>query len=64
MQRVYRDDKRVIELERQVAAFIEELDAIVELLDQRYGPLSIGIDAWRQLRVPAVFRDGSMLGRS
>ena len=52
VQRVHRDDDKITELEQFVREFLEELDALTAMLDQRYGPTSIGVDEWRQLRAP------------
>lgn len=54
VKRVYRDDAKLAELEGQVEEFLAELDALVVLLDSRYGPMQIGLDRWRRLAAPAV----------
>ena len=58
VRRVYRDDARLIELEGQVVEFLAELDALVVLLDSRYGPMRIGVDRWHSLAAPAAFARG------
>jgi len=50
--RVTRDDDRIADLEEQVAAFLDELDQLVDLLDRQYGLRSMGIDRWKQLGPP------------
>jgi putative phage-type endonuclease len=55
VKRVHRDTAIVAELEQQVVEFLAEVDALLALLDSRYGPMQIGIDRWRQLAGPAAF---------
>jgi len=54
VKRVHRDAAIVAELEQQVIEFLAEVDALVSLLDSRYGPMRIGIGRWRQLAGPAA----------